>query len=112
MVSADADRARAGAKHVAQLLRNSLVGIFNRERVDREVAEISDAPLLERIGLQHRIPGADHGGLHANISRPKARARAVGCASIERDTDQRKIQIFGTRNVWQPMNVGTPEKRG
>ena len=30
MISADADRARAGAKYVAQLLGNSLVGIFNR----------------------------------------------------------------------------------
>src|SRR5882724_10552650 len=98
MVSANANRARARTKHVTQLLRDSPVGIFYRQRVNREVAEISDAPLLERIGFQHRIPGPNHCRLHANVSRSKTRARAVGCASVERNADQRKVQSFGTRN--------------
>ncbi len=35
MIAADADRSRAGAKHVAQLLGDSPIGVFNRQRVDR-----------------------------------------------------------------------------
>ena len=106
MIATDADRARAAAKHVAQLLGDSPVGVFNRQRIDREIAKIADAPFFERIDLQHRIPGTNHGRLHANIARAEARTRTVSRSSVERNADQRQVEVLGSRNVGQPHERG------
>ena len=75
MIATDANRSRAAAKHVAQLLSDSPVSVFNRQRVDREIAKVTNPPFFEWIELQRRIPGANHCGLHANVARPETRAR-------------------------------------
>src|SRR5229473_8004606 len=106
MIAPDADRPRTGAKHVAQLIGYAAIGVFNRERVDGEIAKISDTPLFERIDLQHRIPGADHGRLHANVARAETRTGAVGGASVEGNTNQGKVEVLGSRNVRQPHECG------
>ena len=106
MISTDADGSRAGAKHVPQLLGDSLVGVFNRKRIDREIAEVSDTPFFERIDLQHRIPGTNHRRLHANIARTETRARTISRSSVERNANQRQVEILRTRNVRQPHECG------
>ena len=80
------------------------------ELVESVIAEISDAPFFERIELQHRIPGTDHGRLHANVARPKASARAISRASIERDTNQRQVQFRRLRNMGQAHECGHTRK--
>src|SRR5437868_10089249 len=102
MITTDTDGARAGANYVTQLLSNSSIRVFNREWIDGEIAKVADAPLLKWVYLQHRIPRADHGRLHANVSRAEARTRAVGCASVEGNSNQGKVKFFCMRDVWQP----------
>src|ERR1700730_16586651 len=106
MISTDADRACAGTEHFSQLLGNSPISVFNRERVNGEIAKITDPPLFEGIDLQLRIPGPDHGRLHANVSRAEARTWAVGCASVEWNADQGKVEFNCSRNMWQPHKCG------
>jgi hypothetical protein len=36
------------------------------------------------------------------MTRPEARARAIGCAAIERHSDQGHLQLFGLGQVRQP----------
>ena len=93
MISAHANGARVSAQYLAKLLGDSPVSIFNGERIDREIAKVSDPQLLEWIDLQHRVPGANHGRLHAHVTRTETRARAVSCAAIEGNADQRHIQL-------------------
>src|ERR1700730_9884508 len=106
MIATDADRARSGTKHFSQLLGNSPISVFNGERVNGEIAKTTGPPLFEGIDLQHRIPGPDHGRLHANVSRAEARTWAVGCASVEWNANQCKVEFNGSRNMWQPHKCG------
>src|SRR6185369_13773542 len=99
MVAAYANRLRAAAKHVAQLRGDSPIGVFNRQRIDREIAKITNPPFFEGIGLHDRIPWSNHCRLHPNIARAEARTRTVSCSPIERNADQRQVEIFGSRNV-------------
>ena len=106
VIAADAYWAGSSAQHGIELLGDALVGVFNRERVDGEVAKIPDSPLLEGVDLKDRIPGADHSRLHANVAWPEAWAGAIGCASIEWHSDQRDVEFFCSGNMGQPHEGG------
>src|SRR4051812_12037760 len=102
MIAAYADSPRSGAEDIAELFGDSLVGVFNRKRIDRKIAEVSDTPFLERVYLQHRIPGTNHRRLHAYIARTEACSRTVSRSSVEGDANQGEIEILRSRNVRQP----------
>jgi len=108
-------RARPAAKHVAQLLGNSLVGIFNREAgFDREVAEVSDAPLLERISFQTLGSRAGSWLIARETFRgPKSRAPGGRVVPPSKGMPiNARSSSSGRGMCGSRMNVGTPEKRG
>lgn len=49
--------------------------------------------------MEDGVPGANDGGLYADVAWAKARARAIRCASIERDTDQGDVEFLGLGDV-------------
>src|SRR5436309_2736303 len=94
VIAADTYWTGSSAQHGIELLGDALVSVFNRERVDGEVAEIGDAPSLKWINFEHRIPWPNHRRLHADVARPEAWAGTIGCATVKRHSDQRDIKLF------------------
>src|SRR5713226_382976 len=101
VISADADGTRARIRNFAQLVRYAVVGIVQGERINREVAVIGDAPMRERVDIQHRVPRTNDGALLAHMARTEARPRTVGGATIEWDPNERNIEFLRARNVRQ-----------
>jgi hypothetical protein len=87
VVAADADAADSSLEKRSDSLFNAEKSVFDGEGIYREIAEIGDAIFGEGIDVEYRIPGANDGGLYANVARAEARAGAIGGATVERDAD-------------------------
>lgn len=101
VIAADANATHASVEKRHDSLLNAEKGVLDGKRIHGKIAEVRDSVLGEWTHLQDRIPGANDRGLHADISRPEARARAIRCAAIEGDPDEGNFQFFGLRNVRQ-----------
>src|SRR5215475_14131075 len=101
VISADAQGTRARCKDRSQAAFDAGKGVFDAERIDRQVAEIRGAMLFKWIDSQHGVPRADDRGLSAHSPRSEARARPIRSAAIERHTDDRDVELFRLRDVRQ-----------
>jgi hypothetical protein len=86
--------------------------VLDGKRIHGEIPEVSDAMLGERIYPQNRVPRTDDRGLHAYMTRPKARARSIGCAAVERYADESDLKLLGLRDVRQTHEGGYARETG
>lgn len=99
VIAAHANTTHAGFENRSDALLDTEKGIFNGKRIDGEIAEIGDAVLREGIHVKDGVPWADDRGLRPDISRPEARAGAIGGAPVERDAEESEVEFFGLRDV-------------
>jgi hypothetical protein len=101
VVAANAHRASAGYEDRRDAAFDTAEGIFDRERIDRQVAEIRDAIFLEGIELKDWIPGTNYRRLNANIARAETRAGTICRAAVEGDADDGDVEFIRIGNVGQ-----------
>lgn len=106
VISTDTDAADTGAKERSQAFFDADEGVFDGERIDREVTEIGDAVFRKGLHSQDGIPGSDDGGLDADVTRAEARAGSVGGAAVERNADQGDVEFIGLRDMGQAHEGG------
>lgn len=106
MIAAYAGGAGSGGKDWGEALLDATEGVFDGERIDREVAEVGDAIFFEGIDIQNGIPRADDGGLHSDVTRAEARPRSIGRAAVERDADDGDVEFLRLRDVRQTHEGG------
>ena len=106
MVAANAQGTRSSRQNRREPAFHAAKRIFDAQRIHREISEVRNAILGERIQTQHRIPGANDRRLIAHTSWAESRAGAIRSSAIKRNTDDRDVQLFGLRNVGQPHEGG------
>ena len=112
VVAAYAGGAGSGGEDRSDALLDAAEGVFDRERIYGEIAEVGDAIFFEGIEFQDRIPGTNDRGLHANVARAEARAGSIGGAAVEGHADDGDVEFFGLRDVREAHEGGdTPVKR-
>ena len=99
VVAAYARGAGSGGENWREALLDAAEGVFDGERIDGEIAEVSDAVPGEGIEFEDWIPRANDGGLHADITRAETRAGTIRGAAVEGDADDGDVEFFGLRDV-------------
>jgi len=106
VIATDTNAANIRFEERGNSLLDAKKGVLDGKRVDREIAEIRDAILRERVDVQDGIPGANDGGLHADISRSEARARPVSCAAVKGNADESDFELVWIGDVGQAHKGG------
>jgi len=106
VVAAHAGGARSRGKDRSDALLDPAEGVFNRERVYGEVAEVGDAIFFEGIQFEDGIPGSDDRGLDPDVARAKARTGSIGGAAVEGHANDGDVEFCGLRNVRETHEGG------
>ena len=106
VVAAYAGGAGSGGQDRSDALLDAAEGVFNRERIYGEVAEVGDAIFFEGIQFEDRIPGTDDRGLDSDVARAEARAGSIGCAAVEGHANDGNVEFFGLRDVRETHEGG------
>ncbi len=112
MFAADADAARASLQDGSNSLFDALKRVFDGNRIYGEIAKVGDAKFGEGSYMEDGIPGANDGGLDANIARAETRAGAIGCAAVEGDADEGEVELGGVGNVREAHEGGDAGETG
>ena len=86
--------------------------VLDGKRIHGEIPKVRDAKLGEGIHLQNRVPRPDDRGLRANMTRPKARAGPISCASIEGNADESDLELLVLGDVRQAHEGGYAGETG
>lgn len=106
VIATDADAADAGLKKGSDSLLDAGEGVFDGKRIDGEIAEVGNAIFGEGIYVEDGVPGADDGGLDADVARAEAGAGAIRCAAVKGDTDEGDLEFFGLGDVREAHEGG------
>jgi len=106
VIAAHANAADAGLEKRSDSLLDAEEGVFDGKRVYGKIAEVGYAIFGEGIYVEDGVPGADDGGLDADVARTEARAGAIGGAAVERDADEGDLELFGLWDVREAHEGG------
>jgi outer membrane protein assembly complex protein YaeT len=106
VVAADAGGAGSGGEDRYDALLDATEGVFDGQRIDREVAKVCDAVFFERIEFQDGIPRPNDCRLYSHVARAETRTGAIGGAAVKRDADDGDVQFFRFRDVRETHKGG------
>src|SRR5258708_9774366 len=73
---------------------------FDIGRKYKYVAQICHRDLFTKVNAQFKIVGPVEGRNLPHSLRPKSRTRAIGCASVKRDTENADIEFIAFMNIF------------
>ena len=101
MIASDANATDTGLKKRSNSLLDAEKGVLDGKRIYGEIAKVCDAILLKRIYMKDGVPRTNDRGLRTDISRPEARAGAIGGAAIEGHANESDLEFCGLGDVRQ-----------
>lgn len=112
VIAADTNAANTGFEKRGNSLLDAKKSVLDGKRIHGQIAKVGDAIFGKRIYVEDGIPGANDGGLHADISRSEARARPVSCAAVKGDADESDFELVWIGDVWQTHESGDTGEAG
>jgi len=113
MVAAQAQHRATSGRHQCGKTRPRLLdGLFDVERVGRNVTGVDDLGIAEGLGVKCRVVGAQEPRCLSDVRRPESGSWAVSDTRVERDSHHCDVVVLDVFQSGQPGKGGQARVSG